>query len=323
MSRILAHIDRRLWRALVGWTVVVFVVAELLYVLPLGSHQRLLFFKDSAEAVKCIPPPSLAQLMQARAWLLTILACAALAGAIASRSLLIIIGLWKSGNRETRRYRMSAILWRVVFFAVFLLWISPYPPHLSGPCASSFRMYYSPTPLYPALAFCMSAIWALEQRVLELDCASGSIDTLTAYIDFRARLQSLFSLASLILVFAVTQIAQRQSLQTALSPIPAAIPKTAWLEGLSYTLLLACAYIPIHATFNRVGDHLLHAICQDPPCTEAKTLKEWTENRKSLQELLSLGSFEWKAFGPGVAVIAPALAGFVAKLIESAVLAKP
>jgi hypothetical protein len=235
-------------------------------------------------------------------------------GAIAGWSVLRVIELWRTGKNTA--YRVGLNLAKGLFFgAVMWVFLPPamWPP---VPTPERFRMASTSIPYYIAISLAMSALWVVERRFSELAISSSDANAVKAYLSLRSLAQSLVSLASAILVLGIISLAIRNALFRALNPTCGIAPESLLYEGLIYTVLLAVAYIPIHARFNAVGESVLDQLLKDVPMDGATNVQNWLKVKADIENLLELRTYEWKAFGPGLAVIAPLLTGFVTKGIE-------
>jgi uncharacterized membrane protein (DUF485 family) len=307
-------------------TAFVFAILQSLYVLHPGIWQSIRFFNDPHSGFSAHCSAIFlddAHIAKVRLWVILAIADSALAGAISAWSFLAVASLWSAGASGGRLRGILTIAWKFFVFAAILLWISPQSGHdyFLGCYQSSMRDWGAGVPLYVAIALSMIALWAVELRVRDIDTSSKSVDSFREYVMLRSRMQSIFTLVSLVFVGGMIQIAARHSMEASLL----GSTNSSWdvlLEGLGYTILLAGAYIPIHARFNAVGGDLAETICQRPSSPDAEEIVKWTQIRASIEERLKLGSYEWKTFGPGLAVMAPAIVGFVSKIVQDQVIGK-
>jgi hypothetical protein len=63
---------------------------------------------------------------------------------------------------------------------------------------------------------------------------------------------------------------------------------------------------------------LLEETMKAPETADPDKVRAWTEEKKALEEAMCLRSYEWKSFGPGIAVIAPLAVGLISKLLSGA-----
>lgn len=327
MSRILAQIDRRISSSIVGISAAVFAVFQWFFILHMSFCQSIDFFRSRgfvkefcglSKDCSVQDQIRITQAAQMQIWVLITIAGAALAGAISAWCLLAIVNLWKTGDAQDRVRRIASIVWRFLVFSAILWLISPISEKPDLGCYGNYiRVKGAGGVLFLAIGFVMAAIWAVEMRIGSPEPEATKVKMLLHFIELRGRMQSLFTMASILLVGGIIHVAVRYSMEGALSKGNCTTSEEVLQEGLSYTILLACAYIPIHARFNRVGDQLLDSFSAEPESAESEKITLWATNRKSLEDLMNLRSYEWKSFGPGLAVMAPALAGFVSKIFES------
>lgn len=250
-------------------------------------------------------------------WLLASLVGSALAGAIAAFAIQRIVDLWRTGVREARLTRVVVIVGKSVLFGGALGVFLPPPPrwHM-GTFGDRIRLGESGLPFYMAIGAVMVALWAIEFRVSTLSSEHVGGDEIRQFVWLRACAQSLFSMASIILVCGVLHVGARQELVRVLDKRNLIGPGSLIFEGLLYTLLLAFAYIPIHARFNSVGQRILDRVMQPVRLEGAVELQNWAKIKADTESLLQLRSYEWKAFGPGLAVMAPFVTGLLSKAAE-------
>lgn len=259
-------------------------------------------------------------ILYAKLWLTTAVTNSAIAGAISAWCILTLVKLWRSAESTGRVKRILTILCKVATYGLLLYVLSPVPQMQNAGCFSNYlRVFGSGALFYVSIALVMATVWAVQFRLAALSVRPATSRSLHLYIELRSMVQTLFALGSLILVCGVVQVGLRQRLITAMGGGAVSSRADVLLEGFRYTLLLAAAYIPVHLAFNIKGGSLLDTIIEWLPSLSGDEVKKWSEQKKAAEELLSLNSYEWKAFGPGLAIIAPAVVGFASKIIDTLV----
>lgn len=303
---------------LVGTAALLFAVAELAVIvqklLPIAA---LLYFREPRIPTSCcVRDPADATFLISM-WITLDVAGSAIAGAISAWSAKMILRFWITSDQAGRLKRIAIISAKCIGFGFLVYLSSPGRWLNSQGCLSDvFRLKYAGWAFFVGVAFAMVGLWAATMRVKTLPFESIDPDSVRNYVFLRRSAQTLLALASLVLVCGVIHLLLCQRMISVVTGKEGMFGGDFVIEGIRYSLILAAAYTPIHLRFNFAGELLLSHIVGVPASTSGEDVKRWAETKRGIEDTLSLNNFEWRAFGPGIAVLAPAITGLLSKMIE-------
>lgn len=301
------------------WLLVfLFVSAEWLIVFKPDLRTSFNFLRQNPASFSCqaLPKQSALLFFNFKSWAIVSLTQAIIWGVVAYISLHWLAELWRDGDPAGRWKRIGVIAMRCVMFGIGLwFFLTPSPDWHEGCFANNVNVRGSGALAYLAVGFSTIVMWVLENRVCDLP-AESRLAAIAHYLRLRHKLQTLLSLASLVLVFGVIGLMARRAFLQPIFP-DGFLPGSIVLEGFEYTVLLALAYAPVHAAFNTIGVKLRETIVPDSPDNDnLEGIQKWAKASNELNELLQISMYDWKNFGPGFPILAPLILGLLSGLLK-------
>jgi hypothetical protein len=299
--------------------VFLFACGEWLIIFKPDLRSSLSFLRQSPQSFSCTDLPKEAALLffNFKVWVVVALAQAIGWGVVAYVSLRWLAELWRTGEVAGRWRRVGTIVIRCLLFGLGLWFFLTPPPSWHMECFTGHvAVEASGVLAYVAVGCATIVMWVLESRVCALPEAEGRLANTCSYLELRHKLQTLLSMASLVLAFGVIGLMTRRAFLQPISP-DSFFSGSIVLEGFEYTVLLALAYAPVHAAFNTVGIKLRKSLIPAAPTNDSiEALQSWASLSSNLGELLQISVYDWKTFGPGFPILAPFLLSLLSGLIK-------
>lgn len=296
-----------------------FVCAEWFILFKPDLRSSFSFLRQNPGSFFCPELPKESDLLffNFKVWAIVSLTQAIAWGIVTYVSLRWLAELWRSGDATGRWKRVGIIAVRCVLFGTGLwFFLTPAPSWLEGCFSSHVNVRSSGVLAYLAVGFATIVMWVLENRVCSLLTEYSRLTAIARYLQLRHKLQTLLSMASLLLAFGVFALMTRRAFLQPISP-GSFVSGSIVLEGFEYTVLLALAYAPVHAAFNTIGVKLRETLVPDSPDQDnLEGIQKWAKTSNELGELLQITMYDWKNFGPGFPILAPFLLSLLSGLLK-------
>ncbi len=294
------------------WVMVcVFAAGEWAILFYPGLWQSFSFLRQEPRAVVCSDwlEPATA-FLRLRAWVIVSLAQAIIWGVVTYTSIRYLIGLWPTGEPAARWRRVVNVVFRSMMFSLGLwFFLEPAPRWDFGCFSQHMNVRGAGALAYVAVGSATIVMWVLEDRVGNLAVTRPDLEVTLKYLELRQKLQTLLSLASLILTFGIIGLVTRRAFIDISHRSFYEQPIT--LEGFEYTILLGLAYAPVHAAFNSVGKNIRDGLMPRPSKDSVTAVQEWSRLSNELGDLMQIGLYDWKSLGPIFPILAPFLLGLL------------